>query len=285
MEKVQTQNGEKRKKYLSIGLKVGCIVAILEAISVTVAVVICVNMFTSLVTRMQTVRCTNGTNMLARELAQMSEDSPQDMNELLDDLKANMGCEFTIFEGDTRVYSTVVQNGQRVVGTKLAPELVEIVLKQGKSYVGEASLNGVTFLCSYVPTRGSDGQVNGLIFSGISRAEAKLERAHVIQYSVITNVIIILISVMLLAIYLRKRIILPLGEITQVAQRLEEGDLGLASGREIRVSSRSNDEIGELGRIFEGTIRSLKAYIGEISGILGSIANSDLTQGTVQDVQ
>ena len=283
MEKVQTQNGEKRKKYLSIGLKVGCIVAVLEAISVTVAVVICVNMFTSLVTRMQTVRCTNGTNMLARELAQMSEDSTQDMNKLLDDLKANMGCEFTIFEGDTRVYSTVVQNGQRVVGTRLAPELVEIVLNQGKSYVGEASLNGVTFLCSYVPTRGSDGQINGLIFAGISRAEAKQERAHVIQYTVMVNVAIILISVILLAVFLRKRIIMPLGEITQVARRLEEGDLGLASGREIRVSSRSNDEIGELGRSFEGTIHRLKAYIGEISSVLGAIANSDLTQRTVQD--
>ena len=283
MEKVQTQNGEKRKKYLSIGLKVGCIVAVLEAISVTVAVVICVNMFTKLVTRMQPVRCTNGTNMLARELAQMSEDSTQDMNKLLDDLKANMGCEFTIFEGDTRVYSTVVQNGQRVVGSRLAPELVEIVLNQGKSYVGEASLNGVTFLCSYVPTRGSNGQINGLIFAGISRAEAKQERAHVIQYTVMVNVAIILISVILLAVYLRKRIIMPLGEITQVARHLEEGDLGLASGREIRVSSRSNDEIGELGRSFEGTIRRLKAYIGEISGVLGSIANSDLTQRTVQE--
>lgn len=283
MGKVQTQNGVKKKRYWSIGLKVGFIVAILEAVSVTVAVVICVNMFNALITRMQTVRCTNGTNMLARELEQMSGDTEQDMNALLDDLKAHMGCEFTIFEGDTRVYSTVEQNGQRVVGTKLAPELVERILEQGQSYVGETSLNGMHYLCSYVPTRGSDGQINGLIFSGISRVDAEQESAHVVQYAVITNTVIIVVSILLLAIYLRIRVVVPLGKITDVAERLEEGDLGLASGREVKVSTHSNDEIGELGRIFEGTIRRLKGYIGEISSVLGSIADSDLTQGTVQD--
>lgn len=283
MGKVQTQNGVKKKRYWSIGLKVGFIVAILEAVSVTVAVVICVNMFNALITRMQTVRCTNGTNMLARELEQMSGDTEQDMNALLDDLKAHMGCEFTIFEGDTRVYSTVEQNGQRVVGTKLAPELVERILEQGQSYVGEASLNGMHYLCSYVPTRGSDGQINGLIFSGISRIDAEQESAHVVQYAIIVNTVIITVSILLLAIYLRIRVVVPLGKITDVAERLEEGDLGLASGREVKASTHSNDEIGELGRIFEGTIRRLKGYIGEISSVLGSIADSDLTQGTVQD--
>ncbi len=220
MGKVQTQNGVKKKRYWSIGLKVGFIVAILEAVSVTVAVVICVNMFNALITRMQTVRCTNGTNMLARELERMSGDTEQDMNALLDDLKANMGCEFTIFEGDTRVYSTVEQNGQRVVGTKLAPELVKLILEQGQSYVGEASLNGMHYLCSYVPTRGSDGQINGLIFSGISRVDAEQESAHVVQYAVIVNTVIIVVSILLLAIYLRIRVVVPLGKITDVAERL-----------------------------------------------------------------
>ena len=40
------------------------------------------------------------------------------MDQLLDGLKSRMGCEFTIFEGDTRAYTTVIQDGKRVVGTK-----------------------------------------------------------------------------------------------------------------------------------------------------------------------
>ena len=78
----------------------------------------------------------------------------------------------TIFEGDTRAYTTVVQNGQRVVGTKLSDKLSNIVLQQGQSYVGRATILNEEYLCSYVPTRDADGKVDGLIFAGISSAEA-----------------------------------------------------------------------------------------------------------------
>ena len=70
-----------------------------------------------------------------------------------------MGCEFTIFEGSTRAYTTVVQNGQRVVGTQLSDKLSEIVLQQGKSYVGTARILDEEYLCSYVPTKDAGGTV------------------------------------------------------------------------------------------------------------------------------
>ena len=63
-----------------------------------------------------------------------------------------MGCEFTIFEGDTRAYTTVIQDGQRAVGTKLSASLSTTVLQQGQSYVGKAKILNEEYLCSYVPT-------------------------------------------------------------------------------------------------------------------------------------
>ncbi len=64
---------------------------------------------------------------------------------------------------------------------------------------------------------------------------------------------------------------------------MEKGDLGLADGKQVQIGVRSNDEIGLLGEIFEGTISSLRAYIGEISEVLGAIAKGDLTQETQQN--
>ena len=52
-------------------------------------------------------RCTNGTNMLNYILSQSG--GTNDINQLLDDLKSRMGCEFTVFEGNTRAYTTVVK--------------------------------------------------------------------------------------------------------------------------------------------------------------------------------
>lgn len=57
-------NGGKDKKYRSIGVKIGIVVAAMQVLSVVLAMTICVFMFNSLVVRMQEERCTNGTNML-----------------------------------------------------------------------------------------------------------------------------------------------------------------------------------------------------------------------------
>lgn len=279
MENVQTTKGRKKNK--RIGKKVGNVVVIMQAISVVFAVTICVWMYNSLVRSMQEKICTNGTNMLAFELEKVSDGD--DINQLLDGLKERMGCEFTIFEGDTRAYSTVTQNGERVVGTKLASNLCDIVLKQGQTYVGEANILGVKYLCSYVPTKGADGKIDGLIFAGISIEEAQEETARIITYAVAVSVLVIILCIIFLTAYLKLRVSGPLGKITQAAMQLERGELGLADGREIRLDIRSNDEIGLLGEIFEHTIGSLRAYIGEISDILGSIAKGDLTRSVQQD--
>lgn len=179
MERGQTPG--KDKKYRSIGGKVGRVVAVMQVVSFVLALTICVFMFKSLIKRMQEERCTNGTNILAHELERLS--GGEDMNQLLDDLKSRMDCEFTIFEGDTRAYSTVTKDGERVVGTKLSEELNGIVLEQGKTYVGEADILGVEYLCSYVPTKGENGQINGLIFAGISMDAANKETFSVVVWA------------------------------------------------------------------------------------------------------
>ena len=279
MEKGQMKKG--RKKIRRIGKKVGNVVVIMQAVSVVFAVAVCVFMYNSLVRSMQQKICTNGTNMLARELDRVADG--EDINKMLDGLKERMGCEFTIFEGDTRAYSTVTQNGERVVGTKLASNLCDIVLEQGRTYVGEADILGVKYLCSYVPTKGADGKTDGLIFAGISIEEAEEETARIISYAIIISVAVIIVSIILFTFYLKLKVSGPLGKITQAAMQMEKGELGLADGREIEIGVRSNDEIGLLGEIFENTIRNLRSYIGEISDVLGAIAKGDLTRDTHQD--
>ena len=272
---------EGRKKNKRIGKKVGNVVVIMLAVSIVFAVAICVTMFNSLVRSLQIEICTDGTNMLAYELERTSAED--NMNQVLDGLKERMDCEFTIFEGDTRAYSTVMKNGERVVGTKLSDELIDIVLKQGKTYVGEADILGSTYLCSYVPTKGEDGKVDGLIFAGISLEDAEKETARIIEYAIVISLAVIIVCILFLMVYLKKSISIPLGKITQAAMQLESGELGLADGKEVAIGVRSNDEIGLLGEIFEKTIGNLRAYIGEISYILGAIAKGDLTQNTQRD--
>ncbi len=269
------------KKYKRIGQKVGNMVVIMQIVSVIFAVGMCTIMFRSLATGMLKERCTNGTNMLAYVLSQT--DGTEDKNKLLDELESRMGCQFTIFEGDTRAYTTVVQNGQRAVGTKLSDKLSNIVLQQGQSYVGRATILNEEYLCSYVPTRDADGKVDGLIFAGISSAEANRQILITIILSTIVSIAVIAVCILVMSSFLKKTVSYPLAEITQVADRLAHGDLGLTSGEDIQISVHSNDEVGTLGQIFDETIRRMRSYIGEISSVLDSISNGDLTNTAQQE--
>ena len=281
MGKKQVVEGKRNRKCRHIGRKVGNVVVIMLSLSIILAVLVCVTMFNKLVRSMQTDVCTSGTNMLQHELERISED--EDINQVLDGLKERMGCEFTIFQGDTRAYSTVTQNGQRVVGTKLASNLCDIVLTQGQSYVGQADILGESYLCSYVPTKNESGEIDGLIFAGISVTDAETATGRIINYAMAISAAVIILCIIFLTFYIKKTVSIPLGKITQAAMEMEQGELGLAEGTEVSIGIRSKDEIGMLGEIFEDTIRRLRSYIGEIADVLEAIAEGDLTKEANQD--
>ncbi len=274
-------NQEKKRKIRHLGSKVNGLVMCLLAVSIAAVVGVCVSMFYSLALRMLQDRCVNGTNMLAYQLG--TYDTTGDKTQMLDELKENLGCEFTIFNGDTRAYTTIQQNGERVVGTPLSPELAEIVLEQGQSYVGRAEILGVEHLCSYVPGRNENGEIIGLIFAGISMEDVSEQVNLTMALACAAGIIMVLISVLVMSIFIRRSVSGPLGRLTELAQTMEEGNLGLRDNRNMTVDIRSNDEIGYLAEIFGQTINRLRGYIGELSGILEAISEGNLTMETRQE--
>ncbi len=133
----------RNKRRHRIGTKVGLLMALMLAVSIALVVFLCVAMFYKLTMRTLRDECVDGTSMRADELEHYT--GPEDKTQLLDDLKMRMDCEFTIFEGDVRAYTTVQQQGERLVGTKLSEDLVDVILKQGQSYVGNTKIMGVIF--------------------------------------------------------------------------------------------------------------------------------------------
>ena len=189
------QSGTSGQKMQRIGRKVGNLVAAIQGASIAIVVALCILMFYRLTISMMQDQCISGTNMLAYELA--NYDGPEDKTALLDTLKEQMGYEFTIFHGDQRAYTTIQQNGQRAVGTRLSGDVARIVLEQGQSYVGRAAILGETHLCSYVPTRDANGQIDGLIFAGISMTEASGQINLTMLLSCLVGVTCVILGIMI----------------------------------------------------------------------------------------
>ncbi len=273
--------GNDKQKSKRIGRKVGNLVAAMLGVSITLVVVLCVLMFYRLTMSIMQNECVSGTNVLAYELSVYSGE--EDKTALLDTLKEKMGCELTIFHGDERAYTTIQQNGQRAVGTRLSAEIADIVLKQGKSYVGQAEILGEKHLCSYAPTYGANGQIDGLIFAGISMSSALNQIGLTIGLSFLAGIALIFVGILIIGAYIKKTVSAPLARLTVMAQSLEQGELGLEQAQDTMEKFASNDEIGILSRSFDHTINRLRNYIGEISGLLEDIANGDLTAQITQE--
>ncbi len=275
-------SGEKNdKQFKRIGRKMGNLVAVMLGVSITVVVLVCVLMFYNLTMSLMQDVCVRGTNVLAYEL--QSYDGDDDKTALLDTLKEKMDCEFTIFHGDERAYTTIQQNGQRAVGTRLSSDIADNVLKQGQSYVGYAKILGEKHLCSYVPTYGPNGQVDGLIFAGISMSKAYAHMNFTVLLACLAALACIIVGIWIVSVYIKRTVSMPLFRLTVLAQTFEKGDLGLNQHQTMMADVESNDEIGVLSQSFDRTICRLRNYIGEIADILERIANGDLNAQTTQD--
>lgn len=76
----------------------------------------------------------------------------------------------TIFSGNTRVSTTVTQNGQRAVGTQANADIYEQVVGHGETANVQADVVGVPYYTCYMPITGSNGDRVGMLFVGAPSA-------------------------------------------------------------------------------------------------------------------
>ena len=101
---------------------------------------------------------------------------------LVDGLTQIMGGTATLFSktGDDylRVSTNVIKDGQRAIGTKLAPQgKAMAMIKKGQAYYGEVDILGSPYLTGYEPMFNASNQVIGIWYVGYSADLKVLEEA------------------------------------------------------------------------------------------------------------
>ncbi len=92
-------------------------------------------------------------------------------NQFVDQIKKLYQVECTVFQGDTRVSTTLMTDGQRMIGTRLDnPDILETVLKNGQPKSVIITLAGATYNAIYWPIIGAQGKPVGMFFLGQDRA-------------------------------------------------------------------------------------------------------------------
>ena len=201
----------------------------------------------------------------------------------VDEIKMLSNCEITIFEGDVRINTTIVdEDGNRMIGTRLDPEVAEIVLVRGEVFEAHIELFGNRYAAYYSPLAVGD-HIIGVLFSGVNIEDTLGARNDMIRWVIVTAVTAGAIGIALIILLSISMVSRPLKKIGVFAQKIVHGELGISSDTETTIDVRSRDEVGQLARVLEQAYRSLRGYIGEIKERMQGLAEGDLATESVYD--
>jgi len=203
----------------------------------------------------------------------------------VDAVKELIGSEVTIFDGDTRLMTSLTdENGDRVVGTKASDTVIENVINQKNDYSLQIPLFGHEYYAHYSPIITNEGVV-GMLFTGVPIDKALAEQRNMVSSVLMIGILCGIASVLLIIVFNIFAVSKPLKKIGAFAEKIESGDLGISSDSSSGVDVRSSDEIGVLARTLERAYMQMKGYVGEISERMHCLANGDLSTESVYDFQ
>jgi len=163
---------------------------------------------------------------------------------LVDELKSVTGMEFTVFQDNKRLATTVMKDGRRETGTELDAHISDIVLKNGQSYTGQADILGMPYYCAYEPFKNTQGDIVGVLFAGLPAQSAVAAKNTTLLHVLIFIPLLLIVLLALLFMFVRAKIRKPMLAVTGAAKKLAEGDTNVDAG------VRGHDEIAQMAEAF-----------------------------------
>jgi two-component system, NtrC family, sensor kinase len=172
---------------------------------------------------------------------------------LVDRIKEVAGIDtVTIFFGDLRVATNVMtEQGKRAVGTRISEAVRNVVLSEGKDYVGRAYVVNEWFITRYGPLRDSRDTVVGSLYVG-ARESAFLHLIHNFNIQMVAIALVCILLAAVIALPIARFIFRPIDDLVEANERLAQGDMG------VRVHAPGKGEMDVLGRSFNHMVETLQ---------------------------
>lgn len=184
-----------------------------------------------------------------------------DAVEIADDIKKAADTDITVFYGDTRYMTSVLdEQGNRVVGTKAGDQVIEKVLKNGEElFSTNVDVVGHPYFGYYLPLY-ETGTTNivGMVFAGMPQADAKAQITKIISLIAGVFGILFLLCAVVMFVVVRKMV----KALRMDADALEQVAKGKLNTQLNEASLKRKDEVGHISR----SIMTLKTELMEIIG-------------------
>lgn len=178
-----------------------------------------------------------------------------DDHAFVDKIKERAGLEMTIFDGDTRLSTTIKNNGARVIGTRLENQaILDAVLRGGARKAVDTTIFGRDFRCVYWPMKDHQGQTLGMWFIGLELSHVRAA-VNSVATSCIIAVVIIALILSVIGIFFARALVIPLKECVQFSGQVAAGKM------DEQLAVQRSDEIGDLANSLRTMVAALKEQI------------------------
>lgn len=229
-------------------------------------------------------------------------------NSFVDAIKADLKVECAIFQGDQRITTTLVRDGERMVGTELKDRwIANQVLIAGDSLHQVHLILGKQYHARYWPWRNAHGDIGGIFFAGVQSDHIRRTKSQVLWSVIGGSLVMGLVIILALVYFCRRTIVGPISELTRSVKAMARGDFsyhpdirsrdeigimaqafvkmaevqreriqaarGLAQGSlDVRIPLLSDQD--ELGKALQETTETLNQILGQVRATAGDLANS-----------
>ncbi len=158
----------------------------------------------------------------------------------------------TIFLDDLRI-STNVENedGSRAVGTRVAEDVYDQVVKEGQPWIGRAYVVNHWYITAYEPIRGLSQAIVGILYVGILEQKYLDIRRRTVRVFLAITVVGALVA-LLLSYFIARNISVSVNKLVSASREVAHGNL------DAQVEIRSHDELHELADTFNFMASALK---------------------------
>lgn len=193
-------------------------------------------------------------------------------NDILDRFHEAFGVDYTIFNGDVRMATTLIdQDGDRLVGTKMSnTEVLNQVFASGEPVAEQTIINGVSYLGHYAPLKDVDGFTIGMYFVGLPTLEYDRQRNNNILTAIGALLFSCFMSISFAYMFISRRIRL-LGSLSNTVKEFANYNYreDIASK-----AKSSNDEISIIANSLEMLRENNKNLIETLSYHANTVLSS-----------
>ena len=181
-----------------------------------------------------------------------------------------------------RTTNIIKPDGNRAIGTPLGTGgAVHSAMIRGETYQGEATILGQDYYTIYEPIFAPDGDVIGILYAGVLKAEIMATLNAVTSRLLLISAVMLAVA-SLVAWLAYRRMLRPIPRIASVMGRLSEGAV------EVDVPFTTNhDEIGEIARAVEvfreGLSENARLRAEQIAAAEQAEASKRATMGALAD--